>query len=178
MSAYPTLILCLLHISKLWLIMHDFTSFFQVHTSKSRHKNSPSLHLKHLCIFFWTMHCLIFLHIIYNFVNNNTKYKDWCVLFYALNYFTLWFSFLSSGRRMSFSEDYGTKINPNLGLHSVSFISNTANSQPVSDLRFSIVVACDRCYISKKSLWLLLSFKKSNPSCCLWQAIVWYYNLN
>ena len=37
-------------------------------------------------------------------------------------------------------------------VHSVSFISNTANSQPVSDLRFSIVVACDRCYISKKSL--------------------------
>ena len=93
-------------ISKLWLIMHDFTSFFQVHTSKSRHKNSPSLHLKHLCIFFWTMHCLIFLHIIYNFVNNN-KYKDWCVLSYAFNYFTLWFSFLSSGRRMCFSEDYG-----------------------------------------------------------------------
>ena len=63
-------------------------------------------------------------------------------------------------------------------IHSVSFISNTANSQPVSDLGFLIVVACDRCYISKKSLWLLLSFKKSNPSCCLWQAIVWYYNLN
>ena len=106
--------------SKLWLIMHDFTSCFQVHTSWSRHKNSPSLHLKHLCIFFWTMHCLIFLHIIYNFVNNNTKYKDWCVLFYALNYFTLWFSFLSSGRRMFFSEDYGTKINPNLGFTACS----------------------------------------------------------
>ena len=101
MCVYLTLFLCLLHMSKLRLNMHDFTSFFQVHTSKSRHKKSPSLHLKHLCIFFWTMHCLIFLHIIYNFVNNNTKYKDWCVLSYAFNYFTLWFSFLSSGRRMN-----------------------------------------------------------------------------
>ena len=37
-------------------------------------------------------------------------------------------------------------------LHSVSFISNTANFQPVSNLRFSIVVACECCLISKKSL--------------------------
>ena len=32
------------------------------------------------------------------------------------------------------------------------FISNTANFQPVSNLRFSIVVACEFCLISKKSL--------------------------
>ena len=32
------------------------------------------------------------------------------------------------------------------------FISNTANFQPVSNLRFSIVVACECCLISKKSL--------------------------
>ena len=50
------------------------------------------------------------------------------------------------------------KIPKKVYVHSVSFISNTANSQPVSDLGFLIVVACDRCYISKKSLWLLLSF--------------------
>ena len=40
-------------------------------------------------------------------------------------------------------------------VHSVCFISNTWNSQPVSDFRFSIVIACDWC------LWLLLIFKKN-----------------
>ena len=43
-------------------------------------------------------------------------------------------------------------------IHSFFFISNTANSQPVANLRFLIVVACDCCLISKNRLWLLLSF--------------------
>ena len=38
------------------------------------------------------------------------------------------------------------------------FISNAVNFQPVSNFRFSIVVACECCLISKKSLGLLLSF--------------------
>ena len=47
-------------------------------------------------------------------------------------------------------------------VHSVFFISNTVNSQPVSDFRFSIVVACDCCLVSKKSSLLLLIFQENN----------------
>ena len=45
-------------------------------------------------------------------------------------------------------------------IHSVSFISNTANFQPVSNLRFSIVVACVCCLVSKKTHVCCLFSKK------------------
>ena len=47
-------------------------------------------------------------------------------------------------------------------IHSVSFISNAVNFQPVSNLRFSIVVACVCCLVSKKNSCLLLIFQENN----------------
>ena len=45
-------------------------------------------------------------------------------------------------------------------VHSVFFISNTVNSQPISDFRFSIVVACDCCLVSKKKLITVAYFPR------------------
>ena len=54
------------------------------------------------------------------------------------------------------------KFHSYLHIHSVSFISNALNFQPVSNLRFSIVVACVCCLVSKKNSCLLLIFQENN----------------
>merc|ERR1712001_761240 len=50
------------------------------------------------------------------------------------------------------------KMNEKKYIHSVSFISNAVNFQPVSNLRFSVVVACVCCLVSKK----ITDFQRKN----------------